>query len=48
MFCDQLHFHHIAEDQAMWPPVRANLAVGRRLECRHPAATLAIAERAEE
>ena len=26
VFADQLHFHHLAEDQAMWPPVRARLA----------------------
>jgi hemerythrin-like domain-containing protein len=26
VFRDQLHFHHAAEDQAMWPPVRAKLA----------------------
>lgn len=26
IFRDQLHFHHLAEDQAMWPPVRAKLA----------------------
>ena len=25
-FRDQLHFHHTAEDAAMWPPVRARLA----------------------
>ena len=27
IFCGQLHFHHTAEDTAMWPPVRAKLAV---------------------
>jgi hypothetical protein len=26
VFADQLHFHHLAEDQVMWPPVRARLA----------------------
>lgn len=26
IFRDQLHFHHTAEDTAMWPPVRARLA----------------------
>ncbi|HEX6451300.1 MAG TPA: hemerythrin domain-containing protein [Trebonia sp.] len=26
IFRDQLQFHHIAEDQVMWPPVRARLA----------------------
>jgi hemerythrin HHE cation binding domain-containing protein len=26
LFRDQLHFHHTAEDKAMWPPVRAKLA----------------------
>jgi len=26
LFRDQLHFHHTAEDTAMWPPVRAKLA----------------------
>jgi hypothetical protein len=26
LFRDQLHFHHTAEDSAMWPPVRAKLA----------------------
>lgn len=26
VFRDQLQFHHIAEDQVMWPPVRAKLA----------------------
>jgi Hemerythrin HHE cation binding domain len=26
VFRDQLHFHHTAEDTAMWPPVRAKLA----------------------
>ena len=26
VFRDQLQFHHLAEDQAMWPPVRARLA----------------------
>ena len=26
IFRDQLHFHHTAEDTAMWPPVRAKLA----------------------
>ena len=25
VFRDQLHFHHTAEDTAMWPPVRAKL-----------------------
>lgn len=25
LFRDQLHFHHTAEDTAMWPPVRAKL-----------------------
>jgi len=26
VFRDQLQFHHIAEDQVMWPPLRARLA----------------------
>lgn len=26
IFRDQLHFHHLAEDQTMWPPARAKLA----------------------
>src|SRR6516225_4581656 len=26
VFRDQLQFHHTAEDQVMWPPVRARLA----------------------
>src|ERR1700751_2255070 len=26
VFRDQLEFHHTAEDEVMWPPVRARLA----------------------
>jgi iron-sulfur cluster repair protein YtfE (RIC family) len=29
IFCDQLQFHHLAEDQVMWPPVRVRLTGDR-------------------
>jgi hypothetical protein len=46
VFADQLHFHHLAEDQVMWPPVRARMAddpdglalMDARLPPRHPIA----------